>query len=132
MKRGPEKGEALKVSLVNAREAWGAELPDWVERLAVEADRTSQNQAGREIGYSGSVVHSVLKRNYTGNMDKVEKAVRGRFMKAVVECPVLGEIGADVCLGHQKRAIGFSTASSHRVQLARACRGGCPHSQIGR
>jgi hypothetical protein len=45
---------------------------------------------------------------------------------------VLGEIGAHICLEHQKRARIFSAGSSLRVALARACKGGCPHSRLSR
>ena len=132
MRRGPAAGTGLGVSLSGARAAWGTSLPDWVETLAAMADASSQGKAGRDIGYSGSVVNAVLKGVYNGDLEAVEKAVRGRFMKATVMCPVLGEIAANQCLEHQKRAMQFSAASSLRVQLARACRGGCPHSRIGR
>lgn len=132
MKRGPEAGQGAGVSLANAQAAWGAELPDWVAILAEMADRASQARAGKEIGYSGSVINAVLKRSYNGDLAAVEKAVRGRFMAMTVNCEVLGEIGAHTCLEHQARAKTFSGSSSLRVQLARACKGACPHSRIGR
>lgn len=132
MKRGPPAGSAPRVSLANARDSWPEGLPDWLEALARAADRTSQAVAARAIGYSGSVVSSVLKGSYNGDLAAVEKAVRGRFLAATVACPVAGEIGADICLAHQKRAQHFSAGSSFRVEMARACKGGCPHSRIGR
>lgn len=132
MKRGPETGVGYGLSLANAGESWGADLPDWVVTLAEMADKTSQAAAGRDIGYSGSVVNAVLKRSYKGDLEAVEKAVKGRFMRETVVCPVLGEIGAHICLDHQKRAQSFHSSSSLRVHIARACRSGCPHSRMGR
>lgn len=132
MKRGPQQGQGMGVSLASATAAWGEDMPDWIGLLAELSDQTSQVQVGKEIGYSGSVISSVLKRSYSGDLGAVEKAARGRFMALTVTCPVLGEIAANVCLEHQKRAVRFSHASSHRVQIAKACRGGCPHSRIGR
>lgn len=132
MKRGPEEGTGLGVSLSNAEAAWGPDMPDWVRMLAAMADQSSQAQVGRECGYSGSVISAVVKNAYKGDLEAVEKAVRGRFMKEVVACPVLGEIGAHTCLEHQKRAVRFSAGSSLRVAIAKACKGGCPHSRLGR
>ena len=122
-----------RVSLRNAREAWGACLPDWVERLAEHADASSQSKVGKRIGYSGSVVNAVLKRRYTGDLGAVEKAVRGALMQDTLMCPVAGEIGGDAWLGHQRRAQGpLQPTSSIRVRLYRMCRSGtCPHSRIG-
>ena len=74
----------------------------------------------------------MLKTSYNGSLTTVEKAVRGRFMQETVHCPVVGEIGAHICLGHQKRAAVFTSGSSVRVAIARACRNGCPHSRISR
>ena len=136
MRRGPEKGQGfgqgLGVSGKRARDNWGAEMPDWIAMLAREADAASQAAAGREIGYSDGVVSAVLGNAYGGDLKAVEKAVRGRFMSQTVVCPVLGEIGSHVCLEHQKRAKNFSGSSSIRVAIARACRGGCRHSRLGK
>ena len=121
-------------NVLGAREAWGGSLPDWVETLALMSDQSSQRQTEKEIGYSGtgSVVNAVLKASYKGDLAAVEKAVRGRYMRMTVECPVIGDVAANQCLEHQKRAVHFSAGSSLRVALARACRGNCPHSRIGR
>ena len=131
MKPG-NKGGSARVSLANAKASWGDDLPDWVEDMAERADQNSQGQVAKAIGYSGSVVNSVLKRSYNGDFDAVEKAFKGRFQALKVTCPVAGEIGSDICLQHQNRAKTFSAGSSFRVEMARACRGGCPHSRLGR
>ena len=119
-------------SLSRARTAWGERLPDWVEVLAQQADRTSQGVAGKAMGYSGSVVNAVLGGTYKGSLEAIEKAVRGRFMAQVVDCPILGEIASHICLDHQRKAVNFSMGSSVRVRLARHCKGPCPHSRIGK
>jgi hypothetical protein len=114
--------------LANARAAYGDALPDWVEVLAMEANRTTGALAGKRIGYSGSVVTSVCRATYNGDLGAVEAKVRGAFMGAAVECPVLGEIGRDSCLDEQKKKhIG---TSAMRTALFHACRGGCPHSRL--
>lgn len=112
-----------------AKAAWGEQLPEWVEALALEAGRTSGVAAGKRIGYTGSLVSSVLANKYKGRLDLVEQRVSGALLGSMVDCPVLGEIARDRCLDEQK--LGFSTSSSVRTRLYRACRGDCEHSRIG-
>lgn len=114
--------------LANAREAYGDALPEWVEALAMEANRTTGAAAGRRIGYSGSVVTSVCKACYAGDIGAVEAKVRGALMGATLECPVLGEIGRDRCLDEQKKR--HVATSAVRTALFHACRSGCQHSRL--
>lgn len=111
-----------------SREAWGSPVPDWVEALAAEALRTTGAAAAKRIGYSGAVVSQVLRRSYPGDLAAVEERVRGAFMGAVVDCPVLGEIGRDRCLREQDMPC--TGASAMRMRLYHACRSGCPHSRL--
>jgi hypothetical protein len=112
-----------------AKAAWGDEMPAWVEALAREASQTTSAAASERIGYSGAVVSSVLANKYKGRLDKVEARVRGALMGETVNCPVLGDIARDRCLDEQK--CGFSTSSSVRARIYRACRAGCQNSRIG-
>lgn len=114
--------------LVKARTAWSDKLPDWVEALALEANRTTSAKAAKRIGYAPAVLSYVFSNKYPGDLARVEAKVRGALMSAVVTCPVVGEIGLDRCLDEQK--MGNTGASSIRAQLYRACRGGCPYSRI--
>jgi hypothetical protein len=114
--------------LAKAKAAWGAALPDWVETLALEANRTTSAKAARRIGYSGGLLTGVFGKKYNGDLVRVEAKVRGALMSATVVCPVVGEIGLDRCLNEQK--MGNTGASSIRARLYRGCRGGCPHSRI--
>lgn len=114
--------------LANATEAFGDALPDWVETLANEANRTSATAVAKRIGYSVAVVSAVCRGKYQGDLSSVEGKVRGVFMGAQVECPAMGEIGRDQCLEEQKKThIG---TSSLRTAIYHACRAGCPHSRI--
>ncbi|MBB5046760.1 hypothetical protein HNR60_001508 [Rhodopseudomonas rhenobacensis] len=120
---------AKKDPLDTARAAWGDAMPAWVEALAQEAGRTSGVAAGDRIGYSGSLVSSVLANKYKGRLDIVEARVSGALMGATVDCEVLGEIARDRCLDEQM--CGFSSSSSVRARLYRACRSGrCEHSRL--
>jgi len=105
--------------------SWDGTPPDWVRRLAEEADATSQNRAAKRIGYSGGVVHGVLGRSYKGSYELVEERVRGSLMQAVVACPALGEIGTHVCRDWRDRAKRFSSHNALSVRMYRACRR-CP------
>ncbi|HEY3918829.1 MAG TPA: transcriptional regulator [Stellaceae bacterium] len=116
-------------ALTRARLAWGAAMPDWVEHLALAADRTSQSAAARRIQYSPAVVSHVLKRTYPGALDKVEAAVRAALMRETVACPVLGEISGADCLAQQREP--YSNQNPQRVALFSACQR-CPNKITGR
>ncbi len=114
--------------LATARKAWGDDLPDWIEVLANEANRRTQRSAAGRLGYTGAVLSAVFAKKYKGNMANVEARTRGALMGLTVVCPVVGEISRDRCLDEQK--MGLTGASSLRARIYRACRGGCPQSQI--
>ena len=114
--------------LANARDGWGDPPPDWIVRLAEECTRTSASEVAKRLDYSVAVVSSALLGNYKGSLRKVEAKVRGAFMGAVVDCPVLGEIERDRCETEQGRK--FFGTSANRARLYRACRGGCPNSRL--
>ncbi|MFT0861672.1 transcriptional regulator [Ancylobacter sp. G4_0304] len=109
-----------------ARAGWG-DPPDWIVALADACQRETQTAAAKRLGVSGSQVSHVIGRTYAGRYDRIEELVRGVFMGATVECPVLGEIARHRCLEEQARP--FAATSSTRAALFRACRGGCPHSR---
>ena len=129
MKRGPSPGIRTKTDFVaKAKAAYGDDLPDWVEELAIQATNTSAKLAAEKIGYSPSLISHVFANTYTGDVARVAEKVRGALMGATVVCPILGEIGRDVCLDEQKKP--RRATSSVRSKLYRACRSGCPHSRI--
>lgn len=130
--RGPLPGTGSpRQALATAQEVWGAELPEWVERLASASDQTSQGQVAKRLRYSAGVVSQVINRTYKGSMTAIEKAVRGELLAETVDCPVIGEMQLNICLKHQKCAGGnFNPTSSARVALYRACKGGCVHSRF--
>lgn len=114
-----------------AARAWGANPPDWIVVLATECDRKSQAEVGRELQRSGATVNQVLSRTYQGRLDRFEILVRGRYMKATVQCPVLGEISTNDCAANQKQARAFRATNPLRVRLYTACRT-CPHRERDR
>jgi hypothetical protein len=129
MNRGPAPGaaRATKTMVEKAADAWG-DVPDWIAALAAVADRDGLRGAEKRVGYSASAISTVINGRYAGDMNRVEETVRGALLGHVVNCPILGEIGRDQCLGWQKKP--FAATSSVRAAVYRACRAGCPHSAI--
>lgn len=110
---------APNANVLKARQAWGEQLPDWVLMFADQCDKASVRAVCERIKYSPSVGSQVLSKSYAGRLDKIEAAVRGAYMGATVECPVLGELAVDKCLYHQGRK--FASTNPMRVMLSRTC-----------
>ena len=108
-----------------ARQSWGHDLPDWVERLARECARSTQVSVAQKLGRSGSLISQVLRNRYRGDMEGVEDAVRGAFMHATVDCPALGLLPTDECQAWRKKARGGIRTNALRVRMLNACNG-CP------
>lgn len=130
MNRGPAPGRGgdSRSFAEKAATAWAGAAPDWVVALASLADRDGLRGAGRRVGYSASAISTCLANRYRGDLRRVEESVRGALMGESVDCPALGAIGRDQCLAWQRKP--FAATSSARVAVYRACRGGCPHSQL--
>jgi len=111
-----------------AARAWGANPPDWIAVLARECDAKTQTQVGLELACSPSAVNAVLARRYPGRLDRFEQKVRGRYMKATLECPVLGEIATHECLANQVQAKRFKATNPLRRELFVACKT-CPNRE---
>ena len=102
----------------------------WLDVLRAECVRTSQAAVAERIGMSATVICQVLGDKYPGRLSSVQKRVEGALMAQTVTCPVLGTLPRHECLNHQQRK--FAATNFQRVNLWRACRAGCPHSEIGR
>lgn len=111
--------QKLTPSLDRARAAWGKSIPDWIAVLAEQCDASSQGAVAKRLRNSPAVVNQVLGKVYKGRVDLVEQRVRGEFMKAVVMCPVLGEISTSDCIDNQTQK--FRPTNPLRVQLRRTC-----------
>ncbi len=98
--------------------------------MRAECKRTSQTSVARLIGYSPTVVNRILKGNYEGDAQAVQKAVEGALMGATVTCPVLRVIAANKCLEIQGQP--FAATNPTRVALFRACRSGCANSRLNK
>jgi hypothetical protein len=110
-----------------AREAWGADLPDWVETLAIECGKTSQNRVAKRIDRSPTLVSRVLRRSYPGDMEAIAERVRSVFQSAVIQCPALGTMPAHVCQDWREKSREFRAGNPLRVRMYRACTA-CPRN----
>ncbi|AWI83044.1 hypothetical protein CEW88_04825 [Alloyangia pacifica] len=113
--------------LATAREAWGESCPDWIEALAVECDRTSQNQTAKRLERSTAMISKVLRNKYPADMQAIEDVVRGALMSETIACPALGDIGKQTCRKWRKKSRDFENVNSLYVQMFRACNR-CPRN----
>jgi len=114
--------------LANMAMGWGDDPPDWVIALAAECERSDATSVAKALGYTVAVISGVVRNNYKGSYPKVEARVRGAFMGAMVDCPVLGEIERDRC--EREQSLKHFGTSAMRTRVYRACRSGCPHSRL--
>ena len=128
MNRGPVGGRTTKDHVQSVMAAWGEDAPDWVITLAEQCNKTTQSAVAKALQYSPATISQVLSGSYRGDLDRLEEMVRGAYLAETVNCPVIGEIGRDVCLSWQKKP--YAATSAHRVQMFRACRSGCLHSKL--
>lgn len=84
----------------------------------------SQSKAAADLGVSGAVVNTLLKDKYTGDVAGMEKRIRGQYMAATVQCPVMGALNSRDCLDYQARPPAFTNPV--RAALSRSCKN-CPH-----
>jgi hypothetical protein len=109
---------------VRARDAWGAGIPVWVLALATACEATSQSRAAEAIGYSAATVSLVIRRAYTGDLTRVEQAVRGAWMGDTVSCPAQHvEMPAHQCVAWQRKP--YDSSNHQTVRMFTACRS-CP------
>ena len=111
----------MTTPLETARECWGSSIPDWVELLATECCKISQNKVAKKLNRSAALVSAVLRNRYAGDMEAVEEVVRGVFQSATVDCPAMGTMPSNICRDWQLKARSFSNENSERVRMFRAC-----------
>ncbi|MFZ5749890.1 MAG: hypothetical protein ACOY5U_02370 [Pseudomonadota bacterium] len=114
-----------------ARAAWAAAakpLPDWVEAMAQECARTSQNRVAERIGRSAAVVSQVLRAKYPGDLAAVEELFNGAFRGELTACPAKGTIPVDQCRHWREKARRFVNVNAERVAMYRAC-SACPRNR---
>lgn len=113
-------------------ESWGDSPPDYIVALADACMlANSQRKIADRLGYSPTVVSTVLANKYTADFTAIEERVKAVLMADTVDCPGVGqEIDLATCLEHQQHAKSKNRSSAFRISMMRACNG-CPKSRLG-
>lgn len=100
---------------------------DWINTLKAKCTAKSQVIVARELrqadGFpSASMINQALHGKYQADkgLQRLQALVEGRYMRATVDCPELGELALDECQAWQSTPL--STANSLRIEMYRACR----------
>lgn len=104
--------------------------PEWLMALKTACLESSQAAVARQLGVSASTTSQVLNGTYKGNVKRIQTLIEGRLMNQTVACPIAGDIPKHKCLEHQIRDVRMATVNPLYSRLYRACRSGCPHSQL--
>lgn len=104
--------------------------PRWLTELRIQCEKTSQRQVAEKLSVSTAMISQALKGKYPGDVEKLQRAVRGAYLGETVNCPVLGELETNKCLAYQREKL--SAVNPLRVQLYRSCNGNCPNSEKNR
>lgn len=106
-------------------------MDTWLEVLQAEVNASSLAVVADKIGLSRTLISQVCNEKYPGDLGRVQKLVEGNLMGHKVACPILGEIPVHQCMAHQRRKAGDVGNTPNEIRLYKACRSGCPHSQLG-
>ncbi|WP_149027297.1 helix-turn-helix domain-containing protein [Shewanella psychrophila] len=99
----------------------------WQQILKEQAAAHGQEDVGKELGVSKTVVSQLINDKYPGDLERMQKLVEGAYMNRMVHCPILGDIPMHQCDKYQGNT---STSNPIRLRLYRACRSGCEHSVL--
>lgn len=111
-----------------ARDLWcqrGKPLPEWVQGLAQECDRTSQSKVAKALGVSSAMISNIIGSQYQGDMKRAEDLYRGTFKSETLRCPALGDLKLDQCRMWRERSKKLISANARNVTMYRACNA-CP------
>jgi hypothetical protein len=111
-----------------ARNAWGEALPDWVQALALECGRSSQNKVAVRLGRSAAMISLILRAKYPGDLTAFEERFRGVFQAQALDCPALGLIPSHECQDWRVKGKAFTPGNPLRTRMFRA-RAACPRNR---
>ena len=114
--------------LETARAAWGSDMPDWIEALAIACTKSSQAKVAARLDRTGSLISQVLNRKYPAGLDLIEERVRGVLLNGQVQCPSLGPLLVHECREWRVKARNFQVGNPLRIRMFRAC-STCPRNQ---
>jgi hypothetical protein len=111
-----------------ARAAWGEALPDWIEALAIECAKASQNRVAERLGRSAAMISQILRAKYPGDLAGFEERFRGVFQAQALDCPALGLIPSNECQDWRVKGRVFAAGNPLRTRMFRAC-AACPRNR---
>ena len=111
-----------------ARAAWGEALPDWIEALAIECAKASQNRVAERLGRSAAMISQILRAKYPGDLAGFEERFRGVFQAQALDCPALGLIPSNECQDWRVKGKAFTPGNPLRTRMFRAC-AACPRNR---
>lgn len=108
-----------------ARAAWGADLPEWVLRLAEACDAHGVRGTAAKLKVSPALLSLAINHKHHSDYAFAEQRTRAMLMAEILECPALGLIRAAQC--REEQNIAFTSVNPLAVAVYRACRNGCRH-----
>jgi hypothetical protein len=111
-----------------ARAAWGDALPDWVEALALQCGRSSQNKVAERLDRSAAMISQILRAKYPGDLAGFEERFKGVFQAQALDCPALGLIPSNECQDWRVKGRVWAPGNPRRTRMYRACRA-CPRNR---
>lgn len=115
--------------LKKARLAWGDALPDWVEAIAEEANKSTQAKVAKKLGVSDGQVSQVIANKYPGNLEKISTMARSLFLSKTVACPAIGVLPIHTCEDWSRKAPTLKANNKLNTIMRRAC-GRCPFNKF--
>ncbi len=112
----------------SAQSAW-INPPDWVLALARACDASTQSAVAKSLNINAAYVSFAINNKSSEYHERVEEAVRAKYMAEVVVCPVLGEVALDICGGHQRNT--RRPTGPVQRQLRETCPG-CPFNRTSK
>ncbi|MCH7371057.1 transcriptional regulator [Aeromonas sp. MR16] len=106
-------------------------MDTWLEVLRQAVASSSLAVMAERLGISRTTISQVCNEKYPGDLVRIQGLVESVLMGHTVECPILGRIPQHQCQAHQRRKAGDVGSTPNEIRLYKACRSGCPHSQLG-
>ncbi len=111
-----------------AEAAWGATLPDWIEKLATACDGKGLRKTAADLSVSPAIVSLAIRNRHHASLDYIQNRVEHILGISIIPCPVLGLISRKDCQSNQQKP--FSSINPVEVQLFRSCRGTCLYNEL--
>jgi hypothetical protein len=100
----------------------------WLDELKQQVESTSLATAAHAMGVSKTAISLLLAEKYGADTSKMQALVESVFMGHKIDCPILGSLPKHKCKQHQHCT--HVGSQPQQIRLWKACRSGCPHSQL--